>query len=105
MSPDLTIRTNGHRRELVSFEEAGSPDDFDYIAGEDRYSPRLFSYRGAWYDLNEFDPVGRSGAPNHMANQLPGWDAFQSDSFFSGIAVRILSGDDEGFIVAALVMA
>lgn len=104
MTTTLTITTNGHRRELVSFDEAGRPDDFDYIEEtEDIHTPRLFRYRGEWYDLHEFNACGRGGAPNHIANLLPGWDAFQSDTFFSGIAVRILSGDDDGFVVAALV--
>lgn len=101
----MRIITNWHRRELVTFEEAGCPEDFNYITGDDRYEPRLFRYRGAWYDLNDgFVACNRDGATNHMHMNLPGWDGFQADTYFSGVAVKILNGDDDGFIVAALVL-
>ena len=109
MTDTLTIRTNRHRYELVSYAEAYGtlgfkPSYFGYIMDEDRYSERLFRYRGEWYDVDEFSPAPATvGADNQMIQHLPGWDAFQSDSYFSGIAVKFLTGDDDGFVQVATV--
>jgi hypothetical protein len=83
---EITIITNNQPRELFSLcdlpEKARG--DFEYIEGEDQYSPRLFKYRGAWYDTNEFMRV----PDNCQFDTMRGWDGYQSDSFFSGILVR-----------------
>lgn len=81
----LRIITNNHPRELVSWHElpAGvAAEWFDYVTDEDeRYSPRFVQYRGSWHDTSDCD--GR--APQEA---FPGWDLYQSDSFFSGIVFR-----------------
>jgi hypothetical protein len=83
MSKQVTnIRTNHHPRDLVTWwdlPESARPD-FDYIEGEDRCSPRLFCYRGDWYDLNQFFPLF-----DHP--DLP-WHGYQGDCYFSGTLVR-----------------
>ena len=87
---DLTIKTNGHWYELVSFEELpeSARSDFDYVTGEDRYSPRFFRYRRAWHDACEFMVT-----PATPTNPLEGWQGYQSDSYFSGVVIR----HDENF--------
>ena len=31
--------------------------EFDYVGDADRYDPRFFKYRGAWYDAFEFEYI------------------------------------------------
>ena len=77
---ELTIITNNHPRDLACWHDlpATAQADFEYIQGEDRWSPRLFQYRGFWYDTGEFTPVSTMG----------NWQGGQSDSCFSGVLIR-----------------
>ena len=81
----LEIRTNHHWKDLVSFYDlpTKAQKDFDYIEEEERWSTRLFSYRGSWYDVNEFMRVW-----DQFPNEFKAWHGYQSDSFFSGVLVR-----------------
>jgi hypothetical protein len=92
----MNIITNSQPRDLFCFWDLpdAARSDFDYITGEDRQSPRLFRYRGAWYDAGEFFQI-----PDH-----PDWrglprDGYQSDRHFSGTLVRYVE-DFERVIVA-----
>jgi hypothetical protein len=58
--------------------------EFEHVEQEDRCTPRFFSYRGWWYDLNDFVTV----SPGHRAQGLEGWMGVQADSFFSATLVR-----------------
>jgi len=60
--------------------------DFDYIEGEDRFSPRMVLYKGTWYDVNEFFTT--STILHGELADLAAWDAYQSDSYFSGVLLR-----------------
>ena len=87
---DITIRTNGHVRELRAYHElpdAARAEWFDHYMGtldetaDEHYMPRFFRYRGAWYDVNDgFDHV--------TSATFAGWDGAQSDSVFSGTVIR-----------------
>jgi hypothetical protein len=84
----ITVITNGHVRELISVEQVPVKEQhwFDYITGEDRYSTRIFAYRGSYYDVYEF-----TCAPTSFPTSWNGagyWDGIQSDSFFSGLVIR-----------------
>lgn len=72
---DVTIITNGHRRELVSWhhlpEDAKS--DFEYLTLDQFVDQRFVLYKGTWYDM--FDTEG----------PILGWHAHISDTFFSGV--------------------
>ena len=79
----MVITTNNHRRELLALDQipTDAAEVFDYITGEDRYSPRMVQYRGEWYDVNDVD--------GHAINvHIRGWDTYASDSFFSGLVFR-----------------
>lgn len=93
----MTIRTNSHVYDLISFCDLTPKEakDFDYIEEEEQYSPRLFRYRGNVYDANEFTSVYGLGAPSEFQK----WSGYQSDSFFSGVLVRFVN-DCEQVIVA-----
>jgi hypothetical protein len=81
----VNIRTNHHPRDLVSWWDLPESvrSDFDYIDGESRFSPRLFCYRGEWYDSNQFFEL-----PDHPDWRGLRWNGYQSDSYFSGTLVR-----------------
>ena len=90
----IQIKTNNVPRDLVSLADL-PPDaakDFDYIDGEGRYSPRLFRYRGSWYDANEFlSPIpNRGGFSAGLPDDHPlrAWDGHQSDTYWSGVCLR-----------------
>jgi hypothetical protein len=90
----MTIKTNSRPRDLVSFAEltAEEQKDFDYIKGEDQYSPRLFRYKSNVYDTCEFK----------LTTPFPdfkGWDSFRPDSYFSGVLVRFV--EDFEHVIAA----
>lgn len=78
--PTITIKTNGHARELrcaADLDPKVLEDQFDYIKGEELWSPRLFEYRGSWYDTAEFE-----------RSTTPGWDGVQCESAFSAVLIR-----------------
>jgi hypothetical protein len=89
----VQIRTNNVPRDLLDWHELTPAEqaEFDYI--DDPYengSCRFFRYRGSCYDANEFQvvPLASRTAPETFERNLQSWDGFQSDSFFSGIAIR-----------------
>lgn len=83
------VHTNRHARPLHSYLDLLESEraDFEYIEGEDRYSLRLFNYRGAWFDYHEFEVAG------HDVKAL-GFDGVQTDSYFSATVVSYF--DREG---------
>lgn len=104
----VTVRTNNVPRYLLTFEDLTEAErrDFDYVDAADFYSPRFFRYRGNCYDL--FDGFEVLNTPGDLRDALHGWDGFQSDSFFSGIAVRFPVEDgrpDYERVIVALVYA
>ena len=101
MPDSITIRTNNVPRDVIYGYELTADEraQFDYLdwpaieRGED--SASFFRYRGELHDLGEF--MART------SDDLPGWDGFRSDSFFSGLAVRYV--DDFERVVVALMMS
>jgi len=95
----LTIITNGHRRELLTYREWLTETsetyrgDFDYIGIDDMDSPRIVRYLGSWYDTSDM-----MRAPESLR---PTWDCMLADTFFSGILVRFLTDATfaDGFVV------
>ncbi len=98
-----TITVKAERAELLTFHELDEEirAEFDYIEPDESYSPQFFSFTMGtgddehveWYDLGEF-----------MASTSPefaNWDGFHADTFFSAVLVKILTGDDEGFLKVA----
>ena len=53
------LKTNGHRRPLVSFSDMPSEgrEWFNYITADEEHDPRFFEYRGSWYDTFEFEGI------------------------------------------------
>ena len=84
----MNVITNNKPRMLLMWAELPEgigESEFDYVDDADRYDPRFFKYRGAWYDVFEFEYI--SDQPCY-ASFRGKWDGVQTDSFFSGIVLR-----------------
>jgi hypothetical protein len=92
----VTITTNWHRREVTDgwSVPAEVRAEFDYIDweaienGTDSAS-FVFAY-GRWFDLGDTEG-NRFG--DRMPDSLSGWDAYVSDTFFSGTVFRWVQDD------------
>jgi hypothetical protein len=96
-----TVTTNHHMRPLEALADvpASVAAEFDYITGEDVWTPRLFQYRGEWYDVNEFTVVQNNG---ELA--AAGWHGIQGDSYWTAHVVRY-APDWENVIVGRVVVS
>lgn len=89
----MKIKTNSQWRHILYWYDLTDKErkDFDYLPeGEGSF----FRYKGQVYDMGEFSRIIPPGAtrrhPTECANpDLQDWDAYASDSFFSGIVVKI----------------
>lgn len=86
----LTIKSNYHERELLTYEELTEKekDEFDYsMKEEDMY----FRYKGNVYPMGDIMRLEKH-------NPFPDyWDGYCSESFFSGILVKVC--DDTDWII------
>ena len=91
----VTIKTDNRWRDLVYRHDVPAKvlaDEFDYQDGEEILDG-FFRYRGRWYHVDGFMTV--RGA----LTELQGWDGYASDSYFSGVLIR-LSSDGEQVMCA-----
>jgi len=86
----LTIITNNRPRDLLSLVDLPEKTraDFDYIEGDEVYSPRFVAYRGHYYDVCEFMCTPQREPARQELNELAAWDGYQSDSYFSGTVIK-----------------
>ena len=85
----LTIKTNNAWRDLTYRSDVPAAilvSQFDYLS-EDDASDGFFCYLGHWYHTSDFMRVERNEG-------LKGWDGYSSDSYFSGVVIK-LSSDGE----------
>ena len=90
----ITIRTNNHERELLSSFQVPSAvlnDDFGYLEAD---SYGFFCYKKHWYHTSDFMSLPAVISGHWEADSpLRGWDAYSSDSYFSGVLIKY---DDDG---------
>ena len=86
----MQIITNNQPRNLISWYDLTEKEkaDFDYIE-DGAFSG--FRYKGQMYDLGEFMHCEQS------VNGLANWHGISSDSFFSGVLVKLV--DDDSVVV------
>jgi hypothetical protein len=91
----MKIITNNQPRELVCFADlpAKAQSDFDYVKEDEKFSDRFVQYKGAWYDVNEYQRVTKE-----MRSEYQKWDGYQNDSYFSGTLIKFVD-DNERVIV------
>lgn len=89
---ELTIRTNHAWRDFVYRSDVPAKvleSEFDYQDEEDTLDG-FFCYRGCWYHLDQFMVCD--------GDTFKGWHAYLSDSFYSGVLIRV-SNDGERYQV------
>lgn len=98
-STAVKIRTNNIPRDVIQAHELTQAEraEFDYLnwpaIDDGRDSAEFFRYRGELYHLGDFLRVAQSDSDRRhptdsAAPEFAGWDAYQSDSFFSGVLIR-----------------
>ena len=98
------IITNNVPRLITDAYEltADERKEFDYLNWEaidnGRDSASFVRYKGELYDLGEFVAWDNPASPTRA-----GWDAYRSDSFFSGLVVRYC--EDHDYVVVGLYLS
>jgi hypothetical protein len=97
----LTIQTNHQPRGLKYLSDFNSADQqqirsqYDWM---DKYDLEcnygFFKYRGCFYHLQDFLRV-----VNMSTDSLIGWDGYLSDSFFSGVVIKLVDNDCDSVII------
>lgn len=84
----ITIKTNNRPRPLVSWHDLPEKerDYFDYLDEDDKFSERFVHYKGWWYDAGDMMRVD--------TDTLKGWHAYQGDSYFSGVVIKLVDMHD-----------
>ena len=85
----VTIKTNHQWRDLTYRHDVPAKvlaDQFDY-QNADETLDGFFCYRGYWYHIDGFMTVNGNA-------DLKDWDGYASDSYFSGVVIK-LSSDGE----------
>lgn len=93
MTNTLEITTNNQPRPLLGWDDLTSKEqkEFDWIEDPIETGFDFFRYKGSTYSLQEF-----LVAPYP---DFEGWDGYHSDSYFSGILIRIVE-DGDAVVVA-----
>lgn len=68
-------------------------EEFDYIENVIDEPYRFFRYKGNVYDLQDFILTGYAAED---------WDGIRTDSFFSGVVIKLVPGDDESVIAGSV---
>lgn len=98
----MNFITNNHRRPVIDGYELSEKErkEFDYIdwnaveSGTD--SASFVKYRGELYDLHDVER-----AEGDIAAQ--GWDGFNCDSYWSGMAFKFVTDNYDEYVVVARV--
>lgn len=103
----MTIITNNHKREIISYYDMPQEileSDFDWATEEESF----VKYRGVYYALSEFMRISKPGNVNPWSpvidSDLKAWHGIFTDSFFSAILIRI-DDDDSDYVVMGLYLS
>ena len=84
----MIIITNNKPRMLLMWAELPEgigESEFYYVDDADRQEPRFFKYRGAWYDVIEFECIYDQPCYAPLRGK---WAEVQTESFCSGVVIR-----------------
>ena len=96
---ELTITTNhNHRCFMYGREvpEAILADQFDHLDENEQHDGFIY-YRKCWYHVSDFMRI-----ENHSNAEFSTWDGYASDSFFSGVLIR-LTNDGDSYQIATYI--
>ncbi len=93
----MKITTNNHPRQLHCLINIPQVEQewFDYIEGEDKFSLRMFRYKGEWYDSWDFTTTGPGPWSHGLPEAFRKWNGYASDTYWSGILIRLQYEDDQ----------
>lgn len=82
----MQIITNNIPRQLIFGYELSDKEksDFDYLDNIDDHN--FVKYKGFIYDVSEF-------ISTYNMDSLKDWDGYSSDSYFSGVLIKIIDSD------------
>lgn len=90
----VTIKTNNHWREIISFAEL-SPDEQASHEYDEDGTGAYFRYKGHAYNLDEFVKLGTPWSHKPDADDpLSQWDGMRSETAFSGVLVKLSNCGD-----------
>jgi hypothetical protein len=78
---EITIRTNGHYRPVLCWENLTEKEQEEYAYLEEE-DGSFFRYKNWTYFLGDFMRLYDEDAP------FTGWEGYHSDSYFSGVLVK-----------------
>ena len=100
----LTIKTNNQPRETFSglcaelyigdAETAKLRQQFDYLTDTEFEDAEFVSYKGYYYSLGDFMYIPSEHQLLVFRDNFQGWHGYSSDSFFSGVLIKILDNND-----------
>lgn len=98
----MKIKTNNIPRHLVYGYELTKKEsaEFDYLSPEELNEREFVRYKGQVYDMGEFMRIDKTMAPHTQRDGGENWHGYSSDSFFSGVLVRV-SNDGESVVMAS----
>lgn len=85
----LKIISNNTPREIIYGYDlpVSKQKDFDYIKDDEDYNNHQFvKYLGHYYDIGEFMRIENS--------DLNGWHGYTSETYFSGVLIKICEDND-----------
>lgn len=89
---NLKIITNHRWREFISGFELTEKEkkEFDYMSKEEIEEGTFFRYRNWIYTLGDFMRIDKG-----MFEDFADWNGYASDSFFSGVLIKISDDGDQ----------
>jgi hypothetical protein len=91
MKQTITVKTNNHWHNFKYRDEVPAAilgSEFDYQDEDDSFDG-FIQYRGNWYHLDGFMRMDST-------SELSDWHGYASDSYFSGVVIRV-SEDGEQY--------
>lgn len=88
----MKIITNNQPRPLLDWNNLTEKEqaEFDWLGPNERVAMDFFRYKGQVYCLNEFERDASNG-----------WDGFYGHTFFSGVFVKRIQGNNDEIIVGS----
>ena len=99
-----SLTCNNQPRALLALFELTESErsEFDYVTGDDEYTPRFVRYRGWVYDVHDTQRIesdtGRAHPMGwamrvHPGEPLARFDGVATETYFSGVAFRFVGSD------------
>lgn len=91
----MEIKTNNQWREFIYWNNLTEKEqlEFDYMDTEEQENATFLRYRNWVYSLDCFMRINKD-------SPFPKWDGYYSDSFFSGVLIKLSDDDSSMYKIA-----